>query len=116
MRASICLTWAIWISWRPRTDPRGRNIRKRICPGWMENPQNHKETIYALYKQGRRVVFPDSPHGIEARPRASLPMAQLRHAEVLIATLKRQGIDEADAIAHSAGAISLAIAGTADGG
>jgi pimeloyl-ACP methyl ester carboxylesterase len=87
-----------------------------FCPGWMENPQNHKETIYALYRQGRRTVFPDSPHGIEARPRANLPMAQLRHAEVLIATLKHQGIDEADAIAHSAGAIGLAIAGTASGG
>src|SRR5205823_14763490 len=62
-----------------------------FCPGWMENPQNHKETIYALYRQGRRTVFPDSPHGIEARPRANLPMAQLRHAEVLIETLKRLG-------------------------
>jgi pimeloyl-ACP methyl ester carboxylesterase len=87
-----------------------------FCPGWMENPQNHKETIYALYRQGRRTVFPDSPHGIEARPRANLPMAQLRHAQALIATLKHQGVDEADAIAHSAGAISLAIAGTASGG
>src|SRR5262249_28477378 len=73
-----------------------------FCPGWMENPLNHKETIYALYKQGRRTVFPDAPHGIDARLRKDVPIAQLRHAAVLIATLQRQGVHEADAIAHSA--------------
>ena len=95
--------------------PRPRSsIPILFCPGWMENPLNHKETIYALYKQGRRTVFPDAPHGIDTRLPNNLPIAQLRHAAVLIATLQRQGIHEADAIAHSAGAIGLAVAATAD--
>src|SRR5262249_38765000 len=81
-----------------------------FCPGWMENPLNHKETIYALFRQGRRIVFPDAPHGIETCPRTNVPLTQLRHAAALIATLRRQSVHEADAIAHSAGAISLAVA------
>ena len=98
----------------PRT--RGRASRF-LLSGLDGDPQNHKETIYALFRQGRRTVFPDSPHGIEARPRANLPMARIapRRGD-LMATLKHQGIDEADAIAHSAGAISLEIAGTTSGG
>jgi predicted ATP-grasp superfamily ATP-dependent carboligase len=90
------------------------NVPILFCPGWMENPHNHKETIYALYRLGRRTLFPDAPHGIDAPSRASLPPAQLRHAAALIATLQQRGVADADALAHSAGAISLAIAATAD--
>jgi D-aspartate ligase len=86
-----------------------------FCPGWMENPQNHKETIYALYREGRRTIFPDSPHGIEAECRRSLRMAELRKAAVLTATMRLREISEADAIAHSEGAINLTIAATAEG-
>ncbi|PYS78791.1 MAG: hypothetical protein DMF70_14205 [Acidobacteria bacterium] len=86
-----------------------------FCPGWMENPQNHKETIYALYREGRRTIFPDSPHGIEAKRRGSFHMAELRKAAVLTATLRLRGVTEVDAIAHSEGAINLAIAATAEG-
>ncbi len=86
-----------------------------FCPGWMENPQNHKETIYALYLEGRRMIFPDSPHGIEPEHRGSFRIAELRKAAVLTSTLRLRGISEVDAIAHSEGAINLAIAATADG-
>ena len=85
-----------------------------FCPGWMENPENHKETIYGLFRQGRRTIFPDAPHGIEAARRGTLSMAELRKAAVLTETLRLRGVSEAEAIAHSEGAINLAIAATAD--
>jgi predicted ATP-grasp superfamily ATP-dependent carboligase len=85
-----------------------------FCPGWMENPENHKETIYALYRLGRRTIFPDSPHGIEPKERTLYPEAELRKAAVLIETLRLLKISEVDAIAHSEGAINLAIAATAE--
>jgi hypothetical protein len=61
------------------------------------------------------MIFPDSPHGIEPEHRGSLCIAELRKAAVLTSTLRLRGISEADAIAHSEGAINLAIAATADG-
>jgi len=42
-------------------------------------------------------------------------MAEQRKAAVLTATLRLRGVTEVDAIAHSEGAINLAIAATADG-
>src|SRR3989344_5196207 len=38
-----------------------------FCPGWIEDPVNHKESTYVLYEEGRRVVFPDAPHGISEK-------------------------------------------------
>lgn len=73
--------------------------------GWSERPEAHKGNIKTFVDKGRRVISPDTPHGIEAPPKENYPTVELRKMAALVRTLEARGIEKADIVAHSEGAV-----------
>lgn len=94
------------------------------APGWAVGPKTHKEAIIALAQGfppepgarqgGRRVLSIDAVHGIETSPHQDYPLAEMRKAAALLALLDDRGIDKIDAVAHSEGALYVALAAKVD--
>ena len=61
--------------------------------GWSETPLSHKNHIREFVKGGRRVISPDTPHGIESDIEETYPTVELRKMTALVETLKSRGID-----------------------
>lgn len=81
-----------------------------FAPGITPDPENHKESSYVWYKDGRRVLFPDAGHGIDTEKVKGLWHAEVRKAAALLATLDAENVAKTDAVAHSEGALNIAIA------
>jgi len=73
--------------------------------GWSETPEAQKANIRTLVGKGVRVIAPDTPHGVEAEPMENYPTIELRKMAALIETLEARGVEKADIVAHSEGAI-----------
>ena len=59
--------------------------------GWSETPKAHKANIQMLMEHGRRVISPDTPHGVEVEPMENYPTIELRKMAALIETLETKG-------------------------
>ncbi len=97
--------------------------------GWLEDPVNGKETLERWYEAGRRVLWLDSPHGVDTKnivnyisfdvlkeqgiPEellSDMPMTELKKAAAILSALDAKGIDQTDAVGHSEGGINICIA------
>lgn len=83
-----------------------------MVSGWATTATVLKENIIALAATGRRVVYANAPHGVPAAGRPGYPAAELRKASALLLALDARGVRRADMVAHSEGAIVVAIAAT----
>jgi pimeloyl-ACP methyl ester carboxylesterase len=73
--------------------------------GWSETPDAHKENIRIMTDKGRRVISPEAPHGIETEECENYPTIELRKMAALIGTLEARGVEKADLLGRSEGAI-----------
>ena len=78
--------------------------------GWLETPDILKQNILGLMEHGRRVICPNTPHGIKiqsdiSKNRGEYPAVELMKMAALIYTLKSLNIDKVDVVSHSEGAI-----------
>ena len=73
--------------------------------GWSETPEVHKGNIKVYVEKGRRVISPDTPHGIDAPPQENYPAVELRKMTALVKTIEEKGVDKVDIVAHSEGAV-----------
>lgn len=82
--------------------------------GWSESPDSIKKNVHLIYNNGRRVISPNTPHGIEpgeiAEEASSHPAVELRKMAGLIKSLEALGVEKADVVAHSEGAIYTVLA------
>jgi pimeloyl-ACP methyl ester carboxylesterase len=76
-----------------------------IGMGWSETPDAHKGNIKIMSDLGRRVISPEAPHGVETEARENYPTIELRKMAALIETLEAQGVEKADLVGRSEGAI-----------
>lgn len=83
-----------------------------LVSGWASTLAVVKKNVIALAEQGRRVIYANAPHGIPTKKKKGVPYAQLRKAAALLLSLKERRIKRADFVAHSEGAIVVAIAAT----
>ncbi len=86
-----------------------------LAPGFSATPMAYEQNILELAKAGRRVIAVDSPHGLIEHPiekdRASgHAEVELAKLSAVIQALDERGIEQADVIAHSEGAIYMALA------
>jgi pimeloyl-ACP methyl ester carboxylesterase len=92
------------------------NLPIMFCPGWIQNSESQKRNLRTMYKEGCRMILPDSLHGIPTKElekngsTKGMAKAELRKAAMLLATLNERSVDQVDAIAHSEGAINLVMA------
>ncbi len=77
--------------------------------GWSESPRSQEKNIRANFDNGRRVISPNTPHGIEpgelVEGVSGHPAVELRKMAGLIKSLEALGIEKVDIVAHSEGAI-----------
>jgi pimeloyl-ACP methyl ester carboxylesterase len=82
--------------------------------GWGEIPESGKEHIKYWTEHGRRVIVPDTPHGILAGEKEGYPNIELEKMAALVETLRAKGIEikedgiasgQADLMGRSEGAI-----------
>ena len=85
-----------------------------FAPGITEDPINGKETVFALFKEGRRVLLIDAPHGIPAEPVDGISAVELRKAMAILKTAEIKGITGLNVVAHSEGAINSSFAAKLD--
>lgn len=78
--------------------------------GWSATPSVYRENILALVREGRRVISPNAPHGIDTPPKDGYPAAELRKVAAVIETLNEKKIDKVDAVAHSEAGLYITIA------
>jgi len=88
-----------------------------FCPGIMGDPYNGKETVRVLYNQGRRVLWPDAPHGIQSSVKKDIEHADMEEAELkksaaILKTIELKNFDKVDIIAHSEGGINATYSAT----
>lgn len=88
-----------------------------LVPGWACNIELYKDSLEALVKAGRRVLTINHPRrggDMEVRSseeeRRKYPEGKLRKALDILSVMDQKNIKQADAIAHSEGAINLIIA------
>ena len=82
-----------------------------IAPGWAENPKTYEETLAVGFREGRRVLTVEySGHGGKVTSGGEYPKIELQKALLLLDVLDKKGIEKADVIAHSEGAINSLIA------
>lgn len=82
-----------------------------FAPGWQETIKMERECLYELYDSGRRVVSLTHPMAVYKRDtNDGFPAIEARKAETLLGFLDAKDIHQIDAMAHSEGAINLAIA------
>lgn len=76
-----------------------------MAGGWTEGPAAFKDTMEELYERGRWVIAVDHPtHGNTVEARDDHPEVKLFKAANYEDVLEAKGIEQADVIAHSAGA------------
>ncbi len=87
-----------------------------IVPGWSENEQTYRKTADVIYGSGRRILSigqsisnKEPTHGEKFTP-GNYPKVELKKAQVLLKVLEECGVEKADVIAHSEGAINALIA------
>jgi pimeloyl-ACP methyl ester carboxylesterase len=82
-----------------------------LVPGWAATA-NVLEKNARLLARDRRVLAISSPHGITPsdQENTDAPLAELRKAESVLKVLDAKGIEKADVIAHSEGAIFVTAA------
>lgn len=83
-----------------------------FAPGWGETPETFKDSIKIMAELERRVLSLEHSRGgkTEELPQTEYSADELRKALALIEILEAKGIDRADVIAHSEGAINSVIA------
>lgn len=82
-----------------------------IAPGWSEDCQTYRKTLNVAFKLGRRaLVLEYSRLDGDAIKSKEYPEVELRKARLILDALNKKGIDKADVIAHSEGAINVLIA------
>ena len=83
-----------------------------LVSGWASTAAVLKGNILALAGTGRRVIYVEAPHGIDAEARSGYPSTALRKAAALLLALDERRVRSADVVAHSEGAIVAAVAAT----
>lgn len=83
-----------------------------MVPGWAATPEVLRENALALASLGRRVILPNSPHGLDVEPTTNnnYPLVELRKTAAVLQTIEHKGFDQVDAIGHSEAGIFLTIA------
>jgi len=82
-----------------------------IAPGWSEDCQTYIKTLRTAFNLGRRALSLEySRLDGDAIKSEEYPEVELRKALLILDALKKKGIDKADVIAHSEGAINVLIA------
>lgn len=81
-----------------------------LVSGWGSTASILKENVLALAMQGRRVLYVNAPHGINASAKPGYPAAELRKVAALLLALDERRVRRVDVVAHSEGAIVAAIA------
>jgi pimeloyl-ACP methyl ester carboxylesterase len=77
-----------------------------MAPGWVEVPQSHRKHAEYLAERGRRVILYDAPHGLRFEIRKDIGhRLQYQKCRTLVGVLHAMGVDNADIIARSEGAI-----------
>ena len=89
----------------PKTD-----IPAIVGLGWSLKPENLKGTMQSLYEHDRRVICPDTPHGIDTENTESYPAIELRKVAALVRTLDERRVPKADIVANSEGGIFAVLA------
>lgn len=86
-----------------------------FAPGWSETTTTYKDSLEHIYKEGYRVISFDHPrHGSIAEKIPGVPEVEAKKVQNLQAVLKHKNITRADFIAHSEGALHVAVAATED--
>jgi hypothetical protein len=92
-----------------------------LAPGYGETPEVFKKSAEVVFNSGRSVIMVDHPRraGVFDKETLSqiseengIPMHELRKAATLLHIFDEEGIEQADAIAHSEAAINVALAET----
>jgi pimeloyl-ACP methyl ester carboxylesterase len=83
-----------------------------LAPGWSETYQTNKQGLRTVHDQDRRGLTLSHPRtGANIKgEEPDYPMAEIRKMQATIGVLSTKGIDKADVIAHSEGAINTIIA------
>ena len=82
-----------------------------IAPGWSEDCQTYSETLNTAFRSGRRALsLTYSRLSGGDIGNGEYPKVELRKALLTLDALEKKGIDKADVIAHSEGAINILIA------
>lgn len=89
----------------PKTD-----VPTIVGLGWSLKPENLKGTMQSLYERNRRVICPDTPHGIDTENTESYPEIELRKVAALARTLDERQVKKADIVANSEGGIFAVLA------
>src|SRR3989344_3196084 len=89
----------------PKTD-----VPTIIGLGWSLRPDDLKGTIQSLYELNRRVICPDTPHGIDVESKEGYPQIELRKVAALVRTLDERKVSKADIVANSEGGIFAVLA------
>jgi len=110
-------------AWRPRTINVGGHlvgvfdivpdnpvspIPVVICPGWVEVPASWTWHAERLAERGRRVIAYDAPHGLAIPMEVGVPRThhiELQKMQTYVAVMRTLGIDRADLVGRSEGAI-----------
>jgi len=97
------------------SEKRKTEVPTVLAPGFSGTPMAHEQNILGLAKAGRRVISVDSPHGLAehgvekdlAGDHAEVELAKL---SAIIQALDERGIKQVNVVAHSEGAIYMALA------
>jgi pimeloyl-ACP methyl ester carboxylesterase len=82
-----------------------------VAPGWGETPRVFAKAIAILAASGRRTICVKHPRWGGGYERwAGAQPAEVRKAKNILATMDACGVQKADAIAHSEGAINILLA------
>lgn len=82
-----------------------------IAPGWSEDCQTYSKTLNIAFNSGRRALSLEySRLDGDAIENERYPEVELRKALLILDVFEEKGIDRADVIAHSEGAINVLIA------
>lgn len=82
-----------------------------VAPGWAETPEVFKEVMEHLFKRGRILLTISHPRNYEeGNSETEIDMTEVRKADNLLQALEAKGVEKADFVAHSEGAIYTTIA------
>ena len=86
-----------------------------IAPGWGETPRTFQESANVMAGKGRRTLSLAHPRfgkisETNLELRGTYRKQELRRALTLLYVLEQKGIEKADVVAHSTGAVDIAVA------
>lgn len=92
------------------------NVPVFLAPGWGGTPAMHKQNVETLFKEGRRTLLLNTPHGINfsredfsSQEIGEITDAELREIAALINCIKEKNIEKVDVVAHSQGCIDTVL-------